>query len=180
MVAPDLPSPSPAIDPSARLETALDRLESAYAFESTVSVGSEVAVRAAGRWIASTSEFEILSDGARTIYRIVPPRAWVRKPAADSWTTLEGEVPGLPPLDALRLPMTTELVGTGDGTVALRALFEATDLGQAADLPIPVTLLLRQDGSVEATYSVEVAGTDTVTRTTMRPLADAQPIEPPP
>jgi hypothetical protein len=174
------PSPAPSIDPGAALAEALDRLAGAYAFESTLTVGEDVATTAIGRWVGGASETEVSSGAAMVTYRSIPPRAWVREGDDADWAELEGEVPNAPPLDALRAPSDLVVIDVGTTATTLQARYPAATLGQPGDAPIPVTLVLGADGTVEADYTVAVGGNDAVARSLMSPLVDAAPIEAPP
>jgi hypothetical protein len=173
------PTPAPSIDPAAALAAALTGLSGAYAFESTVTVGTEVATRLSGAWSAGTSEVEVETGAATVTYRLVPPASWVREGEEGDWVELEGEVPAVDPLAALREPATVVLAA-GDGAgVALTATYPPAALGLTGDVPVEVAIALRADGAVVARYTTSVNGVAATSETTMRPAPGATPIPAP-
>jgi hypothetical protein len=163
----------------ASLTAAFERLKDAYAFESTVTVGAEVATRAVGTWVDGTSEVEVESGAATVTYRSLPPRAWVREGDDGDWVELAGDAPTDDPLDGLRSPSTVSLAALVGDAVELLATYPAASLGLRSEAPVTVSLTLGGDESVVARYETDVAGQPATAQTTMRPLANATPIPAP-
>jgi hypothetical protein len=172
-------SPAPSVDARAALEAALDRLAAGYAFESTLTVGDELATRATGVWVDGTSQIEVESGSATVTYLSVPPRAWVREEGAEEWVELEGEIPATPPLDMLGEPADVRVGAAAVGSTELLGTYPAAALGLASDVPVDVRFVMSGDGTVEAGYEARIAGADAVVHTTMTPQPNVEPFEPP-
>lgn len=157
------PSGAVTADGVARLRALLGQLANGYSFDTTVSVGGQVATEAKGRWVGGGSEFTVTTNGVAITYRTLPPRSWVLQSGA-GWVEVNGTVPSGNPLDALKVPgQATVVAQTGD-MLELTASYPAAVLGLAGSNSVAVDLVLANDGSLRATYA---AATGTATSSTM-------------
>ena len=171
------PTAGQPVDPSAALDAAFAAFEGGYQFEAEVTVGQATATHAAGRRVGANAEFEVTSDGSTVTYRTVGSDAWVKRAGAD-WVAVDGSKTAADPLAALRTPLHVEAGPTVTGGTSLVATYPASALGlTGADRT--VTVLVGDDGSVEATYQLTTAAGPAVSHTTFKPMTDTTPIVPP-
>jgi hypothetical protein len=174
----DEPSAADLLSPAAageRLTGALTVLRAGYTFDTTLTVGGQVAAHVSGRRLGDASELTIESGGVPVSYRIIPPRSWILDDGGE-WVEAEGDAPGGDPLAALLEPSDLEPVSTSDGTVKVRAVYPATELGLAGRDPVTVTITLGPDGTVSAMYATTVNGSEAVSGTVLQPAPDQDPI----
>jgi len=176
------PSPAGTLSPKAaseRLTGALGVLQAGYTFDTTLTVGGQVAAHVTGRRLGDASELTIESGGVPVTYRIIPPRSWILDDSGE-WIEAEGDTPGGDPLAGLLEPSDLEPVATSDGTVKVRATYPATALGLAGPDPVTVTITLGPEGAVSAMYATTVNGSEAVSGTVLQPAPDQDPIVAPP
>ena len=160
-------------DAAAQLTAVLNQLAKGYSFDTTVSVGGQVATEAKGRWIGGGSEFTVTTNGVAITYRTLPPRSWVLQSGA-GWVEVNGSVPSGNPLDALKAPgQATVVAQTGD-MLELTASYPAALLGLAGSNSVAVDLILPNDGSLKATYAAATG--DATSSTTITPDPSQDPI----
>ncbi len=146
-----------------------------YTFEATVSVGQQVATRAAGRWVGGASEFTVESNGVTITYRTLPPRSWVLQPG-QAWVEVAGTVPSGDPLDTLRTPASVTVTADHGSSANLRATYPGSALGQTGGTAVPVDLALAADGSVTARYSVDTKAGPASSETVLKPGTGLEPV----
>jgi len=168
-------SPSGALpaDAHAQLSAVLSRLAKGYSFDTTVSVGGQVATEAKGRWIGGGSEFTVTTNGVAITYRTLPPRSWVLQSGA-GWVEVNGSVPSGDPLDALKAPSRATIVAQSGTMLELTASYPAAVLGLAGSNSVAVDLVLPSDGSLQATYAAATG--DATSSTTIKPDPGQDPI----
>jgi hypothetical protein len=160
-----------------RLTRTLQALIPGYTFEATVSLGGELATRAAGRWVNGSGEFDIEAQGATITYRTIPPQAWVYDDDA-GWVELDSGSPLGNPIDALLKPTTLATVGGQGGGLDVRATYPAAALGLTGE-PLTVDLKLGADGTVVATYRIDTPNGAAVSETRMTPRSNLEPVAAP-
>jgi hypothetical protein len=162
--------------PSAgRLAAAIKGLAVGYTFDTTVSVGGQVATHVFGRAGGGASDFVVESKGVQITYRTIPPRSWVKQAGKD-WVAVDSGVPDGDPLAALATPSSVTVIGDDPNALELRADYPPAALGLAGAKPVAVTLTLAPDGSVRATYSVPLGGGKATSVTTLTPAPGQEPI----
>ena len=171
------PSGAVAGDGAARLATVLGQLASGYSFDTTVSVGGQVATEAKGRWVGGASEFTVTTKGVAITYRSLPPRSWVLQAGA-GWVEVNGSVPSGSPLDAFKAPRATSIVDQTADMVELSATYPPAALGLAGTNAVSVNLVLAGDGSLKATYAAATG--DATSTTTITPDPSQAPVVAPP
>lgn len=153
---------------AARLATVLGQLAKGYSFDTTVTVGGQVATEAKGRWVGGASEFTVTTSGAAITYRTLPPRSWVLQAGA-GWVEVNGAVPSGNPLDAFRTPGSTTVVAQTGDMVELLATYPPAVLGLSGTNAVDVNLVLGSDGSLKATYAAANGGSTSATTITPEP-----------
>jgi hypothetical protein len=169
------PPGSPGAAPANRLAAAIGGLAAGYTFDTTVSVGGQVATHVAGRSADGASDFVVESKGAQITYRTIPPRSWVKQ-ADKAWVAVDSGVPDGDPLAALGTPRTVKLIGDDPNALELRAEYPPAALGLTGTKPVEVTMTLAPDGSVRATYTVPLGAGNATSVTTLTPAPGQQPI----
>ncbi len=165
------PSGGVSADGAAHLTAVLGQLAKGYSFDTTVSIGGQVATEAKGRWIAGGSEFTVTTNGVAITYRTLAPRSWVLQSGA-GWVEVNGNVPSGNPLDALKAPgQATVVAQTGD-MLELTASYPAAVLGLAGGNSVAVDLVLPSDGSLKATYATTAGNATSSTTITPDPSQD--------
>ena len=168
-------SASPSIAPAERLAGALTALQAGYTFDTTVTVGGQIAARVRGRRLGGASELVIESGGSSVTYRIVPPRSWVLEQGSE-WAALEGTVAGGDPLAPLLEPQGLELVATSGETLQVRATYPASALGLPGSDPVAVMMTVAPGDTVTARYATEVNGSEAISETVLEPATTQDPI----
>jgi hypothetical protein len=163
--------------PAERLAAAFATMVRGYTFESTVSVGGRTATHASGRWLDGASEFVIEASGSSVTYRTIPPHAWVLKPGG--WVAVSGAVPGGDPLDALARPTATTVDAQTPEGLRLPGPYPAAALGLLGTDPVNVSLLIRPDGTLAATYSADLQSGVATSEVVIKPAPSQDPIIPP-
>jgi hypothetical protein len=158
-------------DAAAQLTAVLNQLAKGYSFDTTVSVGGQVATEAKGRWIGGGSEFTVTTNGVAITYRTLPPRSWVLQSGA-GWVEVNGNVPSGNPLDALKAPGQATIVAHTGDMLELTASYQAAVLGLAGSNSVAVDLVLPSDGSLKATYVAAAANATSSTTITPDPSQD--------
>jgi hypothetical protein len=153
---------------AARLAAVLSQLASGYSFDTTVTVGGQVATEAKGRWVGGASEFTVTTSGAAITNRSLPPRSWVLQAGA-GWVEVNGTVPTGNPLDALKAPGSTTVVAQTSDMLELLATYPPAVLGLSGSNAVDVNLVLASDGSLKATYSAAAGGATSATTITPDP-----------
>lgn len=170
------PSGAAAGDGGARLAAVLGQLANGYSFDTTVSVGGQVATEAKGRWVGGGSEFTVTTKGVAITYRSLPPRSWVLQSGA-GWVEVNGTVPSGSPLDAFKAPSATAIVAQTADMLELSASYPPAVLGLAGTNAVGVDLVLAGDGSLKATYAAATG--DATSATTITPDPSQAPIAAP-
>lgn len=166
---------SPGSSPADRLTAAIGGLAAGYTFDTTVSVGGQVATHVAGRSAGGASDFVVESNGAQITYRTIPPRSWVKQ-EGKAWVAVDSGVPDGDPVAALGTPSAVALTGTDPNALELRADYPPAALGLAGTKAVAVTLTLTPDGSVRATYSVPLGAGTATSVTMLTPAPGQEPI----
>jgi hypothetical protein len=173
------PNPAAAGSPAAaaadRLAAAIAGLAAGYTFDTTVSVGGQVATHAFGRAAGGASDFVVESNGAKITYRTIPPRSWVKQ-AGKAWVAVDSGVPDGDPLAALSTPSSLTVTGDDPNALELRADYPPAALGLTGTKPVEVTLTLGSDGSVRATYAVPLGAGSATSATTLTPAPGQEPV----
>ncbi len=175
--APAAGAPGAALGISAteRLVAALEPLRSGYTFETTVTIGQQVAAHVKGRRFGEGSELAVESGGASITYRLLPPASWVRQPGGD-WVEADGTVPGGDPLAALMAPQAATALPGGPSGRILRVSYAPAALGLPGVNPVPVTVTIVAGGPVWVTYTASLGGRETVSTTVLTPQPTQEPI----
>jgi hypothetical protein len=92
---------------------------------------------------------------------------------------VDSGVPDGDPLDALRSPTSIQLAGDGPDGGRLQATYAAADLGLTSTEPVTVSLTLRADGSVGASYTVATSAGQATSESTLVPAPGQDPIAAP-
>lgn len=146
-----------------------------YRFDSTVTVGGQVASRAGGRWLKGRSEFVVESGGTALTYRTVPPRAWVFQ-GGTGWVELAGKAPGGDPLEPLRHPTAVSVVAQRPDALVLQAMYAPGALGLTGTTDVAVEIDIAPDGTATATYTVQSSAGPATSVTTLAPATGLDPI----
>jgi hypothetical protein len=169
------PDPVAPGSPGARLASAIDALAAGYTFDTTVSVGGQVATHVFGRAADGASDFVVESNGARITYRTIPPSSWVKQ-AGKAWVAVDSGVPDGDPLGALGTPSSIKVVSDDPKALELRADYPPAALGLTGTKPVAVSLILAPDGSLRATYAVPLGAGSASSVTTLTPAPGQEPI----
>lgn len=173
--APGGSSAGSAVDGNARLVAAFKAMATGYRFDSTVTVGSQVASRAGGRWLNGRSEFVVESGGTALTYRTVPPRAWVFQ-GGTGWVELADKAPGGDPLEPLRHPTSVAVVADRQDALVLQATYPPKGLGLTGTAAVVVEIDIAPDGTVTATYAMAAATGPATSVTVLSPATGLDPI----
>ena len=169
------PGGSPEISATERLVAALEPLRSGYTFETTLTIGQQVAAHVKGRRFGEGSELAVQSGGASITYRLLPPASWVRQAGGD-WIEAQGTVPGGHPLAALMAPQAATALPGGPAGRILRVSYPPAALGLPGADPVPVTVTIVAGGLVWVTYTASLGGRETVSKTVLTPQPTQEPI----
>lgn len=176
----DAASPgSASVAPSERLSRALAGLADGYEFDTTITVGGQIATRAHGRWIGGNSEFAVETNGLSITYRTVPPRSWVLQPGATAWVEVDAAVPGGDPLTALLKPTDTKVTSSSGGKTVIDATYPAAALGLSETGGVKVAIAIAGDGSLTADYTTDTAAGTATSHTTLTPAPSQDAISAP-
>lgn len=164
--------------PEVALGQALSAFEDGYAFVAEVTVGDTVATRAEGRRVGNDAEFTVEASGSKVTYRTIGTNAWVQRAGA-GWTAVDGSKTDADPLAALQAPTSIKDGQPVDEGVSLVATYPPKALGLTGATDLPVTIVIRADRTVEATYALDTAAGPATSKTTFSPLTDTTPIAAP-
>lgn len=157
------------------LDAALAPLQGAAEFQTEVTIDGTIGVSSEGRSVGGATHLTVTTAGASIEYIQIPPQAWARQ-TGGSWILVGVDEALGNPLSVLTAPLTlnTPLSGSPD---TFRATYPAAAFGLEGD---PITVEITLDGSsVTLTYQTETAGHPTVSRTTVGPSTQLDPIVPP-
>jgi hypothetical protein len=168
-------SAGPSIDGVARLTDAFKAMAAGYRFDSTITVGGQVASRAGGRWLKGRSEFVVEENGAALTYRTVPPRSWVYQ-GGTGWVELAGKAPGGDPLEPLRHPTAVTVVADRPDALVLQATYPPKALGLTGTTGVVVEIDIAPDGTTTATYAAVTTAGQATSVTTLAPATGLDPI----
>lgn len=159
-------SGGPSVDGTARLTAAFKTMAAGYRFDTTVTIASQVATHAAGRWLGGRSEFVVESGGTSLTYRSIPPRSWVFQDGAN-WVELADKAPSGDPLEPLRHPSAVTVVSDDANTLVLQATYPAKTLGVSGSASVSVQISISTDGRTTATYTVNTTAGAAMTVTVL-------------
>lgn len=155
-----------AVDGTAQLTAAFKAMAAGYRFDTTVTIASQVATHAAGRWLGGRSEFVVESGGTSLTYRSIPPRSWVLQDGG-GWVELADKASSGDPLEPLSHPSAVTVVSTDADTLVLQATYPAKTLGISGSDSVPVQISISTDGRTTATYTVRTTAGAAMTVTVL-------------
>jgi hypothetical protein len=166
-------SPAAALD--GQLVAAFDAFADGYRFVAEVTVGDSVATHADGRRVGGNAEFTVKATGSSVTYRTVGANAWVLRPGTD-WVAIDGSKTDPDPLAALRAPASVQAGPPVAGAASLVATYPAAALGMKGTDELSVSIVIHEDGMVEAAYTVDTSAGPATSRTTFSALTDTTAI----
>jgi hypothetical protein len=173
---PGASQPAPGASAAAdHLAAAIEGLAAGYTFDTTVSVGGQVATHVFGRSAGGASDFVVESNGAEITYRTIPPRSWVKQ-AGKPWVAVDSGVPDGDPLAALTKPSSVTVTADDPKGLRLQASYPPAALGLTGTKPVEVTISVAPDGSVQASYGVPLGAGRATSLTTLTPSPGQEPI----
>ena len=172
------PAPTSTLSADARLAAALGPLEPGYTFETTLTVGGQVAAHVTGRRLGTSSELTIVSGGATVTYRIIPPAAWLQDEAG-AWAVATDPGSSADPVAPLLKPVTVKSIPGSAGVDQLEATYPASALGLKGTDPITVKIGVASDGSVTVHFETTVGSQAGVSETVFHAAPTQDPIVPP-
>jgi hypothetical protein len=161
----------PRPEPTDALAAAIGMLGTRYSFHSeiTTAAGDEVVV--AGTRVDDSMMFGIEAGGAKLDVIVIAGAVWIRQDGSDEWLT-STDAPATDPLVPLAAPL--DVAWDPADPARLVATYDPASLGVEGSDGVVVEIV-----PTDETLTFESSSGSTRLLTTLHPVPDASPIEPP-